>query len=144
MSKLELVSKKLVENCKCKKVNVSDIKDFESETVPEMKKIMGRDLGLAAPQVGIFRNMFIMKYGNEIISCYNPSWSPKSEKKSLSKEGCLTYKRGKTANILRYKIINAEFLNCNGSLIKLKLRGIDAIVFQHESDHLIGKTIFNQ
>lgn len=75
-----LVGRKLVENCKCKEINISDINDYESETVPKMKKIMAHNLGLAAPQVGIFRNMFIMKHGNEIISCYNPLWTPKSDK----------------------------------------------------------------
>lgn len=44
---------------------------------------------------------------------------------------------------MRYKIIDVEFIDKTGSLVKLKLRGMDAIVFQHESDHLIGKTIFN-
>ena len=144
-----LVSKKLVENCKCKDIVISDINDYESETVPEMEEIMSYNLGLAAPQVGIFKNMFIMRYGNEIISCYNPSWKPKYKdfpKKALSKEGCLTYQPtySNQKNIMRYKIIIAEFIDCNGNHQKLKLRGMDSVVFQHESDHLIGITIFNK
>jgi peptide deformylase len=143
---LNLVAPRFVQNCKCKDIPVSEIVDYENQTVPEMKKIMTFNLGLACPQVGIYRNMFIMRYGNEIISCYNPAWTPKSDKKALSTEGCLTYKptRRNQKTVLRYKIIIAEFIDCNGNHQKLKLRGMDSIVFQHESDHLIGITIFNK
>lgn len=143
---LYLIDKEFVENCKCKDMPLSEIPGHEDRTVIYMKMIMAHNLGLACPQVGIFRNMFIMRYGSEIISCYNPSWKPKSEKKALSKEGCLTYQPTwkNQKNVLRYKIIIAEFIDRNGNHQKLKLRGMDSIVFQHESDHLIGITIFNK
>ena len=109
-----------------------------------MKQIMYHKnaLGLAAPQVGIKRKFFLFKYGNEILSCYNPIWKSKSNKRALSEEGCLTYPYGKFKTQLRYKIILAYYTDRNGIRQTLKLRGTDAIVFQHESDHLIGKTIF--
>jgi len=139
---MNLVSKQFVENCSCKKIPISEIFSYENQTIPEMKKIMTFNLGLAGPQVGINRTFFIFRYGNEILSVYNPEWEPETEKRAASKESCLTYGTRRTTCVMRYKTIIAEFTNGEGVPVRMKLRGRDAIVFQHESDHLKGKTIF--
>ncbi|MDA3938506.1 MAG: peptide deformylase [Spirochaetia bacterium] len=135
-----------VEGVRCKPVPVSKIGYYESDIIPQMEKLMyvKMGVGLAAPQIGINRTFFIMKYGNDIISCYNPLWTPKSNKQALSREGCLTYQPTyiNQKNVFRYKIINTEFTNSEGITVKIKMRGIDAIIFQYETDHLTGKTIF--
>ena len=139
-----LSDKSEVESCRCKNISEKEISNYEKKIIPEMKILMYQKfgIGLAAPQVGINRTFFVMKYGNEIISCYNPSWKPKSNKRAMSTEGCLTYPRSMQNTQLRYKIIIARFTDSTGIVQELKLRGMDAVVFQHESDHLIGKTIF--
>ncbi len=143
---MKLEDKENVEGVKCKDFPISRIDKYENITILQMRRLMyeNNGIGLAGPQVGINRDFFIMRYGNEIISCYNPSWTPKISKKAISKEGCLTYMPTwlNQKNILRYKLINTEFINSEGVLVKIKMRGTDAIVFQHECDHLIGKTIF--
>ena len=145
---MELSDKSEVENCRCKSFSdmhmFSEIEKYEKNIIPEMQILMYEKfgIGLAAPQVGINRTFFIMKYGDQIMSCYNPSWKPKNNKRSMSTEGCITYLFTERNTQLRYKIIIARFVNSEGVIQELKLRGMDAIVFQHESDHLIGKTIF--
>lgn len=143
---MQLSDKKQVEGVKCKQVPISAISTHEYTTIPEMKNLMKKNhgIGLAAPQVGIKRTFFIMPYAGKIISCYNPSWTARTDKKSASDEGCLTYKPVwiHQVSVSRYKFINTEFTNSERVPVKIKMRGIDARVFQHETDHLKGKTIF--
>ena len=135
-----------VEGVKCKVFPVYGIIENEKYIIPDMLRLMKvkHGGGLAAPQVGIKRTFFIMLYGGHYISCYNPLWTPKNPKKAISKEGCLTYPptRLNQKSILRYKLINTEFINSENVPEKVKMRGIDAIIFQHECDHLVGKTIY--
>ena len=143
---MELSAAIEVERVKCKDFPVSLISKYENTIIPDMLKLMKEKhgVGLAGPQVGIKRTFFVMLYGGHYISCYNPSWTAKNPKRAISKEGCLTYPPTwlNQKAVLRYKLINTEFINSEGSPIKIKMRGIDAIIFQHECDHLIGKTIF--
>ena len=140
---LKLVDKSEVEGIRCKEVSHKFISHHESHVVPEMRRILfdKNGLGLAAPQVGIKRSFFIFRYGAIIVSCYNPTWKPKGNKQIMSIEGCLSYPHGHKGSQLRHKLIFAEFVDCRGITQNWKLRGQDAIVFQHETDHLIGKTI---
>lgn len=140
---MKLVEKEKVENAICTKVDKLYISN-NYKVVEDMKKLMveKNGIGLASPQIGINVQMFIMKYGNEIITCYNPSWKMKGEKKVVSVEGCLTYEKGRQARVKRSKMIVASYTNEDGEEVTIKMRGTDSIVFQHESDHLIGKTIF--
>jgi peptide deformylase len=141
---MKLVDKSEVEGVICKDILITEISEYEKQIIPDMKRLMQMydGVGLAAPQVGIKKNFFIFKYGSEVISCYNPIWIPKVNKQSFSKEGCLTYHPRQQNTQLRYKIIYAHFTDSHGIRQKRKLKNRDAIIFQHESDHLIGKTIF--
>lgn len=141
---MELVDKHLVEGCKCKEVLLSDIGYYEKGIIPDMKKIMDKGIGLAAPQVGINKRFFIMKYQGEVISCYNPEITFNSKRRSPLKEGCLTYppKIHGTVNILRPVSVDVKFHDRHGELRHWKLRELEAKCFQHELDHLNGLTIF--
>lgn len=148
---LKLVDKMFVEGCKCKDVSNSEILNYSNETIKEMIKIVKSNysIGLAAPQVGIFRKFFIMKYGgnDNYITCFNPKIIFYSAQKSVFKEGCLTYLGSHSLNrpeknIMRPKTIKVEYQNIDGDIITLKLRGLESKCFQHEFDHLSGKTIF--
>ena len=141
---MKLVDKLEVEAVGCYDVPEKEIPRYEFSVIPDMKSILRTfgAMGLAAPQVGIKRKFFIFKYGNEVISCYNPEWKPNTKKQSLSTEGCLTYNPGRERTLLRHKMIAVCFTDGMGIQRRMKLRGTDAVVFQHECDHLIGKTIF--
>lgn len=142
---IQLVNRKYIEGVKCKIFPIERIGVNENDTIPDMKTFMidKRGAGLAAPQIGINRKFFIMKYGDEIISCYNPTFKPKGQKKAVNPEGCLTYGGWKNqVDVERFKMIIAYYYNNHGLPVYQKMRGTDAIVFQHECDHLVGKTIF--
>lgn len=150
---MRLADKEFVEGCKCKKVSLDEIKRYEQDIIPEMRGLMRakRGLGLASPQVGINRTFFIMKYGDRVISVYNPKILFSSRQKSADRESCLTYPGtvGKIGmpfvNIMRPKTIKVSYQDKNGDyIICMKLRGRDARVFQHECEHLEGITIFKR
>lgn len=145
-----LASKDKVENCKCKHCTSADILNISGKLDKEMISFMIKKsgIGLAAPQIGIYKKFFVMKYGNEYITCFNPKILFRSRQKSSLKESCLTYggdlrpHQRPTKNIMRAKTVKVEFQNVNGDIVTLKLRGMEAKCFQHEFDHLQGKTIF--
>jgi len=149
---MELVDKELVEGCVCKSVNSYEILNYSNGTIKEMISLMKefRGIGIAAPQVGINRRFFVMKYGgnDNYITCFNPKILFSSPQKSSFLESCLTYPHAllslnrPTANMMRPKTIKVEYQNEDKAIITLKLRGLEAKCFQHELDHLNGLTIF--
>lgn len=149
---MNLVNKEQVEGCKCKPVCFNNIKSYSHIYVQDMIKIMKANcgIGLAAPQVGIFKRFFVMKYGNNYIACFNPKILFSSPQKSSLMESCLTYPvpqlKGRLTrpqvNIMRPKTIKVEYQDVNGDITTMKLRGLESKCFQHELDHLDGITIF--
>lgn len=147
--KLSLPEK--VENVKCKPVpeDVDLIKSqITHETLSAMMNLMYEKggLGLAAPQVGIRKRFFIafMPEKGAMQLFLNPSYEPEEKAKEIdSEEGCLTYGQAKY-KVRRYNEIKAKYLVFDEQGLrwqKEKLTDIDAIVFQHETDHCDGKTI---
>lgn len=135
-----------VENCVCEKMTYADIQNVLSGTTSDMIRLMKskNGVGLAAPQVGILKRFFIMKYKDDYIKCFNPEIIYLSPQKSAMKEGCLTYPQQihGVVNIMRPKTIQVKYTNENNHEVTLRLRGFDSKVFQHELDHLNGLTIF--
>lgn len=101
--------------------------------------------GLAAPQIGINKKVFIFSYDRnpenlEVV--INPVMEPVGDKKIESWEGCLSVLLGKgikqLANIARYETIQVTYVNWDGMEVQRQLTGFAAKVFQHELDHLNG------
>lgn len=105
-------------------------------------------VGIAAPQVGLSRNIFIFtridKPGRPIEAAINPKIVSHSDSTvCFVRDGCLSIP-GKSANTVRYKWVEVEYLNRNGQFMRERLTGYSrttdftGIVFQHEFDHLNG------
>ena len=95
----------------------------------------GDKLGMAAPQIGISRRVFICQGA----VCVNPTWTPPSA--GLLEEvteGCYSVPN-KLYKTKRNKYGWASWYSVEGEKRSFKLKGLDAIVFQHELDHLDGK-----
>ena len=144
---MKLVSPKLVENCKCEPVDISEIDEI-MKTADKMFELMTakNGIGLAAPQIGIFKRFFIMKNfsgpGCQLI--INPVISWKSDKTGSFKEGCLTYNTPSENPhwyVRRPKSIIASWWLSDGSGMSKKMSSLTAQVFQHEFQHLDGITI---
>lgn len=112
-------------------------------------------IGLAAPQVGMFKRMFLIREfkrdenGNyefqPAFKLYiNPEWTGDSEAgKMTEKEYCLSVSGG--FPIARFNKIEAtwqEFSEEGGLVTKTEtIEGFPARIFQHEFDHLTGISI---
>jgi len=103
-------------------------------------------LGLSAPQVGVFKRMFVWMNGpNQFQIVVNPTWIASEKKKTNLIEHCLTYP-GKNYYTQRFKRILVKFDVFNPTknkfeVIKKNLENERAYIFQHEADHLDGNTI---
>jgi peptide deformylase len=102
----------------------------------EMQELMVKSggIGLAAPQVGISKRIFVMT-GNRFV--INPTITWMSIDKWIAKEGCLSYP-DLHIPVARAVQIEVEYYSPSGELQTELLNGMDARCFQHESDHLDG------
>lgn len=112
-----------------------------------------KGIGLAAPQVGIQQRFFIIQdlHIQEWFQVYfNPSWTFLDKEKIVSVEGCLSVP-GKEYGIKRYKSIVAKYKTLEEDQttpglyvfkdVEEQITDYRAIIFQHEFDHLSGKSI---
>ncbi len=101
--------------------------------------------GLAAPQIGISRSVFIFSFDRDpknLEVVINPSLTSHSQSQVQSWEGCLSIilSNGiwKHAKIPRYERIKVTYFNLKREKKEKILEGFAAKVFQHEYDHLQG------
>ena len=100
-------------------------------------------VGLAAPQIGINKRIFVMDCSseNEEKDCrvvINPEIEHASEELGSYKEGCLSIP-GITEEISRPKVIKVLYQDINGVLERNTYDDLWSTCFQHELDHLNGK-----
>jgi len=100
-------------------------------------------VGLAAPQLGINKRIFVMDCSGEDEEkdyriVINPEIEHESEELGSYKEGCLSIP-GITEEISRPKIIKVVYQDLKGSLQRHSYDGLWSTCFQHELDHLNGK-----
>ncbi len=105
--------------------------------------------GLAAPQIGISKSVFIYSFDRDpknLEAIINPSFAPVSNEVEEGWEGCISVILGdvwKLAFLPRYEQIDVTYLNLKGEKIEKRLSGFAAKVFQHEFDHLQGIECIN-
>jgi len=129
----------LREKCQPVEEITSREKDIFTNMLFTMKYFRG--IGLAAPQVGILRNLIVIDIGEGIIKLANPKViKRKGEEEGM--EGCLSIP-GTGVSVKRSYEIVVEALNQEGKLIEVKAKGLLARVLQHEIDHLEGKLIID-
>ena len=108
-------------------------------------------IGMAAIQIGLLKRMFVVYYGEgENLVQYqlvNPKIIEYSYKKCALKdgEGCLSVDGEHPGYAHRYyKIKMAAYDALTNQDIIITARGFDAIVLQHEYDHLDGLFFYNR
>ncbi len=101
----------------------------------------GNGIGLAAPQVGIKKQIIVIdlkedgkKYPRTFI---NPKVVEFSKVKAINEEGCLSIP-GYYADVERYETVEVEWFDVEGDIKKEKFDGLLSICIQHEIDHLNG------
>ena len=101
-----------------------------------------RGVGLSANQIGIEERAFVMIIDidlQETITCFNPRIIKELKKKVVMEEGCLSYPE-LFIEISRPSSIIVKYEDEGKSIIKRKLDGYAARIFQHEYDHMEGIT----
>jgi peptide deformylase len=103
-------------------------------------------IGLAAPQVGLSWNVFLVKaQDEEPRALVNPRIERFGENKCKSQEGCLSLPSVVAKLEERYEnIVISTCMPKSHERIEVELHGAEAIVFQHEYDHLQGLTLFDR
>ena len=95
-------------------------------------------IGLAAPQVGISRRVFVMNVGGVRRTCFNPEAHWHTEDQLFEfEEGCLSFP-DEFLKISRPRKIMARFQNIDGVWCEEEMEELMAICYQHELDHLDG------
>lgn len=104
-----------------------------------MVEVMIREngVGLAAPQIGVSKRIFVMDADGELYIFINPELVELSEESEETREGCLSVP-GVDALVARSTRAIVEGLNLDGEPIRLEGEGIIARAIQHEMDHLNG------
>ena len=122
--------------------------DFDNPPIPPDQlfslmaefMIKNKGMGLAANQVGIPYNVFVIgdpTNEDSVIPVFNPNILSRSGEKYYSEEGCLTYP-GLYVKIKRYNVIRTRYTTHENITDTIKLSGISSRIFQHEYDHLNG------
>ena len=115
-----------------------DVDGEPADLIRDMSKIMieSNGIGLAAPQVGVGKRIFIMGNSEKLIACINPTIVESiGEVKEL--EGCLSFPK-LWLHVRRAETVKVRYFNIVGQEIEAEFSGLMARVFQHEYDHLDG------
>ncbi|MGR9013083.1 MAG: peptide deformylase [Gammaproteobacteria bacterium] len=135
---------------------VSDVHDAEILQIIEAMQVTlasTSGVGIAAPQISRAKQIIIMasrptpRYPSaplmEPTVMINPGFRTLSEVKEKDWEGCLSIP-GIRALVPRYKDIKIHYTDQQGDFVEAELSGFVARIFQHEFDHLEGKTYLDR
>lgn len=117
-------------------------------------------VGLAAPQLAISSQIMAVLVPNledadgnpprEAYSLQEIMYNPKIVSHSVQEaaladgEGCLSVDRPVEGYVVRHARITVEYTNKLGDTCRIKLKGYNAIVVQHEIDHLNGVMFYDR
>ncbi len=118
-----------------------EVTDFGTKThqlLDDMKQTLASvdGVGLAAPQVGVLRRIFIISLDKKYFECINPVVLDYSGKQR-GEEGCLSV-RGKQGVVERPMRVTLKAFDRFGKPFVVKGDGLLARAIFHENDHLDG------
>ena len=112
------------------------LKELISDMFDTMYNANG--VGLAAPQVGILKQIFVVDIGDgKQYVAINPEITVVGEEVQTGEEGCLSVP-GKEGVVTRPMHIKVKALDQNMKEYTLDASGFLARAFSHENDHLQG------
>lgn len=123
--------------------DVEEIDDEIHQFLDDMAETMyaARGVGLAAPQVGVEKNIVVIDAGEErgaeLIELINPKVIETWGEKLDYEEGCLSFPE-LYDTVVRPAQVKVEALNRKGESFTIEGEGLLSVVLQHEIDHLNG------
>lgn len=123
---------------KCEDVLPNEAGEIIDQLERELKR-HGSGIGLAGPQIGINKNIAIVRINDRYkVNLVNCKISEKFDPEVFEEEGCLSFP-GKFVKSIRYKEIHV--IDNMDSVNKFIAQGLVAVVVQHELDHLQGRLL---
>ncbi len=129
---------------KCENVLPNEINNLISTLEHELlhaNKLGANGIGLAAPQIGINKNIAIIRIGTKYsINLVNCNVSAKFDPLIFQEEGCLSFP-GRVENTSRFQEVHIS-----NNLIEpfnFIATGLLAVVCQHEIEHWNGQLFFD-
>ena len=118
---------------------VTNFDDRLATLLDDMRETMidADGVGLAGPQVGMLRRLFVVW---DTIDFVNPEILAVSEDEETAYEGCLSFP-GHNGAVTRPAAVKVRAQDRNGNWFELEAEGLLARCIQHENDHLDGITI---
>lgn len=96
-------------------------------------------VGLASTQVSLDEQFFVAKMDDGIFKAFfNPKITKVSKITKAYTEGCLSIP-SYWGEVKRHLWIDVEYQDLSGKVIKERLKGLEAHIYQHECDHLHEK-----
>jgi peptide deformylase len=118
----------------------ADIAQLAADMLETMYDAPG--VGLAAPQVGVLKRLFVMdciKEGvPEPMVLINPEIIASSQEMNVYEEGCLSIP-DQYAEITRPSVVTVRWMGLDGAQCERQFSGLWATCAQHEIDHLNGR-----
>jgi peptide deformylase len=117
---------------------VTDFGEKTHQLLDDMRDtlIKAQGAGLAAPQVGVLKRIFIVSAEGKYYECINPQIIS-SKGKQVDYEGCLSVKN-KSGIVERPMHLTVKAQDRFGKPYTIKVSGFTARAFCHENDHLDG------
>lgn len=135
------------------------LKHSQDPVMAEKMNLRG-GVGLAAPQLYVSKRIIAVLVPNPEDEEGNPPaqayalekilYNPKIVAHSVQEaaieggEGCLSVDRDVPGYVVRHARVTVEYLDKNGEKHRIKLKGYNAMVVQHEIDHLNGIMFYDR
>lgn len=115
------------------------------QLVQQMLRLMYQEngIGLAAPQIGVSKRLFVMSVHGRERACFNPEIVAHSDVLTEFTEGCLSFP-GEACIIKRPDTVIVKYQDADGVWTETNMVGLEARCFQHELDHLDGVTMHDR
>ncbi len=143
------------ERLKIPSKEVSDFGKFFSEFLESLIFTMRSSpgcVGIAAPQVNVHKRVIVVdtsiskhkenKLSHGLLVLVNPIILQR-EGEIVIREGCLSVP-DYTGNVKRHYWIRVSALDAKGNPVEFETEGFEAVVIQHEIDHLDGKVFLER
>lgn len=118
------------------KITTQEFQDFLEKFIKTFESLE-KPAGLAAPQCGVNQRVFVAQLSKERKIMINPVITKSATATTETEEGCFSVP-GVYGMVTRAKRITVKFLDRHGRRAEMDLKNFDAVVVQHEVDHLDG------
>jgi peptide deformylase len=130
---------------KSKALPVTDVDGKVIRLVDDMFDTLvdtGNGLALAAPQIGVQKQVVVWDLGDEPLAIINPE-IVEADGEWVFDEGCLSIP-GLYVEMLRPKRVLVRGVDLSGEIVEIEADELEARMFQHEIDHLNGVLMFDR